>query len=103
MVFAERFRDDIHVIGTVDTSMLKNECYQRRPYPVVGRARTAKAASSCGMGIALKTGKTISSSIFSLAVSAGPWEMPNRSLAKSSYRRSGLRGHSAKFPPAPAK
>jgi type 1 glutamine amidotransferase len=29
------FATDIHVIGTVDTSMLKNECYQRRPYPVV--------------------------------------------------------------------
>ena len=29
------FATDIHVIGTVDTSMLKNECYQRRPYPVI--------------------------------------------------------------------
>jgi hypothetical protein len=29
------FATDMHVIGTVDTSMLKNECYQRRPYPVV--------------------------------------------------------------------
>jgi type 1 glutamine amidotransferase len=28
------FATDIHVIATVDTSMLKNECYQRRPYPV---------------------------------------------------------------------
>jgi hypothetical protein len=28
------FASDIHVIATVDTSMLKNECYQRRPYPV---------------------------------------------------------------------
>ena len=29
------FATDMHVIGTVDTSMLKNECYQRRPYPVI--------------------------------------------------------------------
>ncbi|HXN51844.1 MAG TPA: ThuA domain-containing protein [Candidatus Acidoferrum sp.] len=29
------FAADIHVIATVDTNMLKNECYQRRPYPVV--------------------------------------------------------------------
>jgi len=29
------FATDMHVIATVDTSMLKNECYQRRPYPVV--------------------------------------------------------------------
>jgi len=29
------FASDMHVIATVDTSMLKNECYQRRPYPVV--------------------------------------------------------------------
>jgi len=29
------FATDIHVIGTVDTSMLRNECYQRRPYPVI--------------------------------------------------------------------
>ena len=29
------FATDMHVIGTVDTGMLKNECYQRRPYPVV--------------------------------------------------------------------
>ena len=29
------FATDIHVIGTVDTKMLKNECYERRPYPVV--------------------------------------------------------------------
>ena len=28
------FATDMHVIATVDTSMLKNECYQRRPYPV---------------------------------------------------------------------
>jgi uncharacterized protein len=29
------FATDMHVIATVDTKMLKNECYQRRPYPVV--------------------------------------------------------------------
>lgn len=29
------FATDMHVIATVDTSMLKNECYQRRPYPIV--------------------------------------------------------------------
>jgi hypothetical protein len=29
------FATDMHVIGTVDTKMLKNECYQRRPYPVI--------------------------------------------------------------------
>jgi type 1 glutamine amidotransferase len=29
------FATDIHVIATVDTKMLKNECYERRPYPVV--------------------------------------------------------------------
>jgi type 1 glutamine amidotransferase len=29
------FATDMHVIATVDTKMLKNECYERRPYPVV--------------------------------------------------------------------
>jgi uncharacterized protein len=29
------FATDMHVVATVDTKMLKNECYQRRPYPVV--------------------------------------------------------------------
>jgi type 1 glutamine amidotransferase len=28
------FATDMHVIATVDTKMLKNECYERRPYPV---------------------------------------------------------------------
>jgi type 1 glutamine amidotransferase len=27
------FRDDLHVILTIDTSKLKNACYERRPYP----------------------------------------------------------------------
>jgi uncharacterized protein len=29
------FATDMHVIGTVNTKMLKNECYERRPYPVI--------------------------------------------------------------------
>ena len=28
------FATDMHVIATVNTKMLKNECYERRPYPV---------------------------------------------------------------------
>jgi uncharacterized protein len=36
------FATDMHVVATVDTKMLKNECYQRRPYPVVWARRQGK-------------------------------------------------------------
>jgi hypothetical protein len=35
----------MHVVATVDTSMLKNECYQRRPYPVVWARERRKGSS----------------------------------------------------------
>jgi len=99
------FATDIHVIGTVDTSMLKNECYQRRPYPVVwARMNGQRPRLLRGDGGSPgKLAKRFLSQSSRWRYPLVPGDAKADLSQKSSYCRSRLRGHSAQVPPAPVK
>src|SRR5712692_5461011 len=99
------FATDIHVIGTVDTSMLKNECYQRRPYPVVWARMNGKGRV---FFVAMGDRPENWQNDFFLNLLAGGirWSLGEAKADLSKNLLTAAPGYAdipPKFPPAPAK
>ncbi len=99
------FATDIHVIGTVDTSMLKNECYQRRPYPVAWTRMNGKGRV---FFVAMGDRPENWQNDFFLNLLAGGirWSLGDAKAELSQNLLTAAPGYAdipPKFPPAPAK
>src|SRR6267143_3098058 len=99
------FATDMHVIATVDTSMLKNECYQRRPYPVTWARMNGKGRV---FFIAMGDRPENWQNAFFLNLLAGGirWSLGEAKADLSQNLLAAAPGYAdipPKFPPAPAK
>jgi type 1 glutamine amidotransferase len=99
------FATDMHVIATVDTSMLKNECYQRRPYPVAWARMNGKGRV---FFIAMGDRPENWQNAFFLNLLAGGirWSLGEAKADLSQNLLTAAPGYAdipPKFPPAPAK
>jgi uncharacterized protein len=99
------FATDMHVIATVDASMLKNECYQRRPYPVVWARMNGKGRV---FFVAMGDRPENWQNAFFLNLLAGGirWSLGETKANLSQNLLAAAPGYAdipPKFPPAPAK
>jgi len=99
------FATDIHVIGTVDTSMLKNECYQRRPYPVVW-ARMNRKGRVFFVAMGDRPENWQNDFFLNLLAGGTRWSLGDAKADLSQNLLTAAPGYAdipPKFPPAPAK